>query len=169
MGDIGLLSAGIFSSCALIYSAPAALPKQKLWGSTADAFMVSLALSGAFLLTDGVWMLAYSLWGISYAVILCAVSAFAFSSALACALMPDADTVSVAASALVLTLAQPRFSAWGESVLSSLGTALGIIILLTALSPALRRLSLSDAPRCMKGLPCTLLILAIAALAFAPF
>ncbi len=169
MGDIGLLSAGVFSSCALIYSAPAALPKQKIWGSTADAFMISLVLSGAFLLTDGVWMLACSLWGISYAVLLCAVSAFAFSSALSCALMPDADTVSAAASALVLTLVQPRFSSFGESVLSSVGTALGIIILLTALSPVLRRLSLSDAPRSMKGLPSILLILAIAALAFAGF
>ena len=110
-----------------------------------------------------------ALFGTSAALILCAVSAFAFSHLLSAALMPDTDTVFLAASALVLTLTQPRFSSWGEAVLSALGTALGIIILLTALSPALRRLSLSDAPKCVKGLPCILFILGVSALAFAGF
>lgn len=169
MGDIGLLSAGIFSSCALIYSAPAALPERKAWSSTRDAFMTSLALSGTFLLGDGVWMLSDSLWGTSSALILCAVSVFIISEGFAWALFPEINTSFLAASALVPVLSQPRFPLWGQSALSALGTALGIVILITALSPAMRRISLSDAPQCVRGIPSLLFILGIAALAFAAF
>lgn len=169
MGSLEALLAGIFTSCALIYLAPSALPEMSLWKTTRSAFITSLALACAFLLTDGVRMLSSALWGTEVTVLLCVFFAFFFARAAVWAFMPGADTVFLAASAAVLVLAQPKSSGWGEAVMLAVGTAVGVIILITALSPAVQRVRLSDAPKCVKGTPSVLFILGLAALAFGGF
>lgn len=169
MGDIESLFAGVFSSCALIYLAPAALPEKSLWKTTRNAFMTALALACSFLLTNAVRMLSSALWGVEVTVLLCVLFAFIFARATVWAFMPEAETVFLTASTAVLVLAQPKSSGWSEAVMLAVGTAVGVILLITALSPAVQRIRQSDAPKCIKGLPSVLFILGLAALAFGGF
>ncbi len=169
MGNAGLLIAGALSSCALIYTAPAALPEKNLLGSLKSAFMTSLSLACAFLLTDAVWLTANALWGVNAAVMLCALFSFIFTKLTVWVFTPNTHTSFLTASAAVLVLTQPQAVSWMDSVLFAIGTAVGIIGLLTALSPVLRRSNFSDAPLCIKGLPSLLFILGISALAFGGF
>ncbi len=169
MGEIGFITAGMLSSCAFVYTSPAALPEKSLMKTTEGAFMTSLCLVSTFLLTDAVWITADALWGVSASLILCAFFSFVFSSAALWIIMPGTSTFSIAPSALVLVLTQPQTASVSESIMYAIGTAAGIILLLSALSPILRRAAFSDAPRCLKGIPSLLLVLGICALAFGGF
>lgn len=170
MGGLNMLFGGMLTSCAFIYAAPAALPEQSVRTSTRCAFMTSLTLSCAFLLTDAVYVLANALWSsVQLSLMLCAFFSFVFAKSAQWAFLPNMSSVFLPACTAVIVLVQPQTADAVESVMYALGTALGIIIVLTALSPALRRISLSDAPKCVKGLPATLLILGLGALAFGGF
>ncbi len=161
--------AGIFSSCALIYLAPAAFPMSDIKSSVRASFASSLSLAAAFLLTGSVYAPAKTFLGDPAADLLCVLFAFIFSCLTVRGICPNADIVSTAASAAVLVLTQPDVSDWSRAVMLAMGTAVGIIILITALSQAVRRMSLSDSPECIKGLPSALLILGLTALAFGGF
>lgn len=168
MGSIDTLFAGIFSSCALIYLAPAALPVYDI-KNVSRAFYVSLSLAAAFLLTGSVYALSGACFGDTAATLICVLFAFLFGRLTVRGMCPESDGTSTAVSAAVLVLTQPAASDWGQAVMTALGTAAGIVIIMTALSAAVKRISLSEAPHCIKGLPSALLILGLAALAFDGF
>lgn len=170
MGGLEMLLAGMLGSCALIYTSPAALPEQSVRNSSFNAFLTSLTLSCAFLLTDAVFVLSDALWhSTKISLMLCALFAFIFSKAAQWAIIPNMPSLFLPACTAVLVLVQPQSSDAVGYIMYALGTALGVIIIITALSPAIRRISLSDAPRCVKGLPAALLILGLGALAFGGF
>lgn len=169
MGDLGFFVSGALSSCGLVFLSPAALPEGELLKSTKGAFMTALSLACSFLLTDAVYMTASALWGDYVSVMLCVVFSFVFSKAAEQIILSGRKSLHLAPSCAVLVLTQPYLQSAFETVFFALGTAAGIILLLTALSPVIRRIKASDAPRALKGLPSLLLVLGLCALAFGGF
>lgn len=168
MGGLGVL-AGILSACAFVFLAPAALPERELLRNTKSAFMTALSLACAFLLTDAVYMISHALWGSFASVIICVFFSFVLSKTAEQIILSERKSLNLAAACAVLVLSQPEAESAAEKVLFAVGVAVGIIILLTALSSVLRRISHSDAPRALKGLPSLLLVLGLCALAFGGF
>ncbi len=166
MGNTELLTAGVLSSCALVFAAPAALPEERLLCSVRSAFLTSLALACAFLLTDGARMLSDALWGETASVIICALFSFLTARTALKLILPEESSVFLPAAVAVLVLTQPERAGWGASVLGSVCTAAGVMVFITALSPVLHRIRLSESPRCVRGLPSVLIISGLCALAF---
>lgn len=165
--SMGLVLAGI--TAAVVHLIFPSDEKINLYFSSAKAFNFSLCLACVFLLTDAVHLLSGALWSTNTAVLITCLSAFVFSLAALRIFAPDFPLALLSTSSAVLALAQPERADWGSTALSALVTAIIIIIIITAISPALRRIKHSDSPRCIKGLPSMLLILGLAALAFGAF
>ena len=133
------------------------------------ALRTALALACAFLLTSAVFMTVRAFSQPPLPFLLCAVSAFGFSRLSLWIFTPETGNIFICPAAAVLALVQPAFSGLAEALLSSLGTAAAAVVLITALSPVLHRISLSDAPACFRGLPAALVISGITVLAFSGF
>ncbi len=169
MGDLGLFVSGVLASCALVYAAPAALPEKEMLRHTKGAMLTGLSVACSFLLADGVYITADALWETQTAVLLCVIFSFIFSKTAEQVILSERKSLCLPAVCTVLVLTQPYAGSALETVLYAIGTAVGVILLLTALSPVIRRMKVSDAPRPLKGLPSLLLILGLCALAFGGF
>lgn len=160
----GLIAAGTVCAVICIF-----LSGQRLNISPRGTFMTAITLACAFLLSHAVWLVSDSLWGIVPAFFLLSLFSFVFSHCAIWAITPEYGADFLPAAAVLLTLSQPLKSGISPAVISSIGTALALIAIIAALIPAVRRITFSDAPRCVRGIPAVLLILGIAALAFAGF
>ncbi len=168
MGGLKIIAV-ILSAGAFVYTAPAALPEKKRLGTTKGAFMTALCLVCAFLLSEAVYILSKALWGVSPAVLLCVLSAFAFSKTAEYIFFSECTGANLPAVCALLALFCPAAESAWQTVLYALCTAVGVIVMLTALSSVIRRISHSDAPSPLKGLPSLLLVLGLCALAFGGF